>query len=75
MFDLFLALGYDVFHLTRAEDVRIGEGVALFSACRQGESAEAVLARHGFAPGERRIIDEAGSVSLTDWRPVSVQPG
>jgi hypothetical protein len=74
VFDLFLALGYDVFHLTRAEDAWIGEGVALFSACREGESAEAVLARHGLAPGERRIIDERGPVSLTQWRPSLVQP-
>ena len=73
VFDLFLALGYDVFHLTRAEDAWIGEGVALFSACREGESAEAVLARHGLAPGERRIIDERGPVSLTQWR-LSSQP-
>ena len=33
VFDLFLALGYDAFHLTRAEGVRVGEGVALFSDC------------------------------------------
>lgn len=73
VFDLFLALGYDVFHLTRAEDVRIGEGVTLFSACQWGESAEAVLARHGFAPGERQLLDAAGPLSLTLWRRSSVQ--
>lgn len=68
VFDLFLALGYDAFHLTRAESVRVGEGTPLFSACEAGHSAEAVLARHGLEPGERRMIDLAGPVSLTVWR-------
>lgn len=68
VFDLFLALGYDAFHLTRAEGVHVGEGVGLFSACEGGERAEAVLARHGLVPGERRILDPAAPVSLTVWR-------
>ena len=68
VFDLFLELGYDAFHLTRAHGVRIGKGVALFSACEAGESAQAVLARHGLEPGEPRVIDPAGPVSLTVWR-------
>jgi hypothetical protein len=68
VFDLFLALGYDAFHLTRAESVRVGEGIPLFSACETGRSAEAVLARHGLEPSERRVIDPAGPVSLTVWR-------
>jgi dihydrofolate reductase len=68
VFDLFLGLGYDAFHLTRAESVRVGEGIALFSACEAGESAESVLARHGLRAGERTVIDPAGPVSLTVWR-------
>jgi hypothetical protein len=68
VFDLFLGLGYDAFHLTRAEGVRVGEGVALFSACERGERAEAVLVRHGLEAGGRRILDPAGPVSLTVWR-------
>ena len=68
VFDLFLGIGYDAFHLSRAESVRIGAGTALFSACDAGESAEAVLARHGLAPGQRRVIDPAGPVTLTVWR-------
>jgi hypothetical protein len=68
VFDLFLDLGYDAFHLTRAEGVRVGEGVALFSDCDRGEPAEAVLSRHGLSPGERQVIDPDGPVSLTVWR-------
>src|ERR671912_2366412 len=36
VFDLFLEIGYDAFHLTRAHAVRVGEGIALFSACQAG---------------------------------------
>jgi dihydrofolate reductase len=68
VFDLFLDLGYDAFHLTRAHAVRVGEGIALFSACDAGESADSVLARHGLEPGEPQVIDPAGPVSLTVWR-------
>ena len=33
VFDLFLALGYDAFHLSRAESVMLPDGVPVFSAC------------------------------------------
>jgi hypothetical protein len=68
VFDLFLALGYDSFHLTRAEGVRVPSGIGLFSACGPSVTAEAILARSGLEPGERRIIDPAGPVTLTLWR-------
>jgi hypothetical protein len=67
VFDLFLALGYDEFHLTRAEGVRVPGGIRVFSACEDGETAESVLARAGLAPATRTILDPAGSVSLTLW--------
>ena len=66
--DLFLAIGYDAFHLTRAEGVSIPDGVPLFSGCRDGASAEALLAERGMKPEPRRILDPAGPVSLTIWR-------
>lgn len=69
VFDLFLGIGYDAFHLARAEGVRIPGGVALFSACDRGLSAEAVLAGHSMKPGERRILDPTVPVSLTVWTP------
>jgi hypothetical protein len=67
VFDLFLAIGYDVFHLTRAEGVRVPGGIPVFSACGPANSAESVLARTGLLPGERMVIDHAGPVSLTLW--------
>ena len=68
VFDLFLAIGYDAFHLTRAEGATAPGGRALFSACDQGLRAEAVLADAGLEPGERRVLDEAAKVALTVWR-------
>ena len=68
VFDLFLAIGYDAFHLTRAESVIAPGGRALFSACDDGLSAEAVLADAGLEPGERQVLDAAAKVALTIWR-------
>jgi hypothetical protein len=68
VFDLFLRIGYDAFHLTRAEGAIVPGGVALFSACDQGRKAEEVLADRGLWPDTRQILDPAGPVSLTVWR-------
>ncbi|HZH52976.1 MAG TPA: hypothetical protein VEZ16_13975 [Microvirga sp.] len=68
VFDLFLEIGYDVFHLSRAEGARLPGGVALFSLCDEGLSAEAVLADHDMEEGHRQVLDPGGPVSLTVWR-------
>ncbi|HZH12081.1 MAG TPA: hypothetical protein VEZ24_17150 [Microvirga sp.] len=68
VFDLFLKLGYDAFHLTRAEGVAVPGGVPVFTECESGRSAEAILAAAGLKPGDRQILDPAGPVSLVVWR-------
>jgi hypothetical protein len=68
VFDLFLDIGYDAFHLTRAEGTFVPDGVPVFAGCREGVSAEAVLSERGLEPDGRRILDPAGPVSLTIWR-------
>jgi hypothetical protein len=68
VFDLFLEIGYDAFHLTRAKGVTAPGGRALFSACDLGLSAESVLAGAGLRVSEERVIDEAANVVLTVWR-------
>ena len=68
VFDLFLGIGYDAFHLTRAEGVTVPEGVAVFSQCDAGKSAETVLSEAGFKPGTRQVLDQAVPVSLVIWR-------
>jgi hypothetical protein len=66
VFDLFLDVGYDEFHLTRADRVRIGDGVALFSAIGGGVGAEAVLAGRGLAADAPVAIDDG--VRVVVWR-------
>jgi hypothetical protein len=68
VFDLFLGIGYDAFHLSRAEGVTVPGGIALFSECEAPRSAEEVLRRHGLSPGPRQVIDPQAPVSLAVWR-------
>jgi hypothetical protein len=58
---------YDVFHLSRAPDVRLPGGRPVFPDV-PAQTPEAVLTRHGMAPGERQVLDEAVGVSLVSWR-------
>ena len=67
VFDLFLAIGYDAFHLSRAEGVEVPGGVPLFSECGVGRSAEDVLQGRGMVPLKTRLIDPKAPVSLTVW--------
>jgi len=69
VFDMFLEIGFDAFHLVRARDVRIADGVPVFSAVTAGESAEHTLAAHGLVPGPTEELDPAAGVLLTVWRP------
>ena len=68
VFDLFLGVGYEAFHLTRAHGVRLNGGRAAFAACDRGVSAQDLLTRAGLRPGAAEIIDAAAQVSLTVWR-------
>ena len=69
VFDIFLAYGYDAFHLTRARGVALPGGTPLFSDCLTGR-AEAVLARHGLVPDPETILDPDWTITQTVWRPV-----
>ncbi|MGX1098699.1 hypothetical protein [Amorphus sp. MBR-141] len=68
VFDIFLAYGYDAFHLTRAKGVALPGGTPLFSDCASGK-AEAVLARHGLVSDPETILDPDWSITQTVWRP------
>ncbi|MBD2748942.1 hypothetical protein IC232_19830 [Microvirga sp. BT688] len=69
VFDLFLKIGYDAFHLTRAEGTHVPDGVPVFSECRAGRSAETILSERELRPGEPRVLDAAGRITLAIWRP------
>lgn len=68
VFDFFLQVGFDQFHLTRAAGVVIPGGIPVFSAVTEGLSPEDVLARHGMAGGPTEVLDAAHGISLVVWR-------
>lgn len=67
-YDLFLGVGYDAFHLTRAHGVSLGGGRAAFAACDHGVGVETLLTRAGLRAGAPETLDAAAGVSLTVWR-------
>ena len=67
VFDLFLKVGYDAFHLSRAANVQLPGGVPVFSQIRAGRSPEAVLTEFGLAPGPVQMLDAVNDVSLVTW--------
>ena len=66
VFDFFLGVGYDAFHLTRVEGVTVTGGVPLFSAIASGTDADACLAAAGLRPDPAVGIDPG--VWQTVWR-------
>ncbi|WP_246731816.1 dihydrofolate reductase family protein [Methylocapsa sp. S129] len=67
VFDLFLEIGYDAFHLSRASKVKLPGGPPVFSRVGSGRSPEDVLAKAGLSPGPSQILDEAHGVTLVNW--------
>src|ERR1700733_6046162 len=65
VFSLFLKIGYDVFYLARAEQVRLPGGVPVFCQGRFGQSPEDVLRDMGLTPAETRQLEL--EVSLVKW--------
>jgi len=68
VFDLFLGLGFDEFHLARVPGVLIPDGVPLFSGLADGRSPDAVLRDAGLVAGPAELIDPTAGVSLVVWR-------
>jgi dihydrofolate reductase len=69
VFDLFLEVGYDEFHLTRMAGVVIPGGIPVFSGVDGGRPAEEILAARGLIPGRRECLDEDADVTLVVWTP------
>jgi hypothetical protein len=67
VFDFFLAIGYDVFDLARAETVVLGEGTKLFSGLGPARTANDVLREAGLVPDPTEILDREAPVTLTVW--------
>jgi dihydrofolate reductase len=66
-FGLFLEIGYDVFHLSRAARVRLPGGRPVFPGVGP-RSPEDLLAEHGLRPGRENVLDAAAGVTLCSWR-------
>ncbi len=68
VYDLFLGIGYEVFHMSRAHGVTLPGGRAIFSACDKGVSAEAVLTNAGLRVSETIPLDPGHGVEMNIWR-------
>ena len=68
VFDLFLAIGFDEFHLARVPGVTLADGIPIFSEVGDGSGAARILAAHGLVAGPREILDAAAEVELVVWR-------
>ena len=64
VYSLFLKMGYDAFHLCRAVDVRLPDGLPVFVRDLYGGEPEASLRAAGLSPGPTQMLSE--EVSLTD---------
>jgi dihydrofolate reductase len=67
VFTLFLDIGYDAFHLSRASKVKLPGGLPVFRQVRHGRTAEDVLAQFGLEPGPMRVLDAEAAVTLVTW--------
>jgi hypothetical protein len=68
VFDLFLQLGFDAFHLARSRHVSIPDGVPIFSRVSDERNAESILREAGLLAGDAEVLDAAAGVTLTVWR-------
>jgi hypothetical protein len=68
VFDLFLMIGFDGFHLSRAHGVELPGGRSVFSACDAGVTAATVLEQHGLSLSKTIPVDPAHNVEITVWR-------
>ena len=68
VYTLFLKRGYDCFHLSRASNVHIPDGLPVFIREANGGEPEAALTAAGLKPNHTMWLDD--EVSVTDWEPV-----
>jgi hypothetical protein len=68
VFDLFLSVGFDEFHLSRATRVTIPDGIPIFSDVLAGRTAADILAAQGLIADPPEMLDPAAAVEFTRWR-------
>ena len=67
VYGMFLGIGYDRFHLSRAPHVRLPGGRPVFPEVGPDRSPEDVLASRGLKPSAPRMLDESTGVTLVTW--------
>ncbi len=67
VFGLFLDIGYDAFHLSRAHHARLPGGRPVFPQV-PARTPEDLLQSHGLKPGPERILDAEQEVTLVTWK-------
>jgi hypothetical protein len=66
-FGLFLGIGYDAFHLSRASRTKLPGGRPVFPSIPPHSPGD-LLERHGLKPGASQVLDQAAGLTLTPWR-------
>jgi dihydrofolate reductase len=66
-FDMFLGVGYQTFHLSRVDNVKLPGGRPVFSPVGPHRSPEDLLAHFGLEPGPTQSLDPAHALSLVTW--------
>jgi dihydrofolate reductase len=66
VYQLFLEIGYDAFHLTRVPVIRLPGGRPVFPEIPD-RTPEDVLASHRLRPGPQLMLDQAAGVTLVTW--------
>lgn len=67
-FSLFLKIGFDAFHLSRAGKVRLPGGRPVYPEV-PALTPEQVLASHGLWPGPVQVLDAEAEATLVTWEP------
>ena len=67
VFGLFLEIGFDAFHLSRAGKVLIPGGRPVFPQV-PGRTPEEVLTEHGLVPGPLQVLDAMAEATLVTWQ-------
>ena len=68
VFGLFLDIGFDAFHLSRAGNARLPGGRPVFPEVPV-RTPEQVLASHGLRPGPIEVLDAERQATLVTWKP------
>ena len=65
-FGLFLDVGYDAFHLSKASKAQLPGGRPVFPGV-PAQTPEHLLARRGMKPGPVRDLDKPMGLTLVTW--------